>query len=73
MKCTRCGKEFDSTIAELNAEHYDHNVCACPHCGKAYYFYCQKRIVAVDYDGCAETDDWGEPIVPDKDYKKKKK
>lgn len=72
MKCKRCGKAFDTSIAELNAEQFGHNICACPHCGKAYRVRREIRIVADEIDditlGERKTDDWGDKIVPDKKY-----
>jgi DNA-directed RNA polymerase subunit RPC12/RpoP len=77
MKCKRCKKEFDTTTAELNAETYGGNMCACPNCGKAYYIYRSIKILAkevsdVDVPQRME-DDWCTPIVTDAEYNKKNK
>ena len=73
MKCKRCRKAFDTSIAELNAEQFGHNICACPHCGKAYRVRREIKIVAEEIDditlGERKTDDWGDKIIPDKKYK----
>ena len=80
MKCTRCGQEFDNTIAECNAEMYGSgNISACPHCGKAYY---ARRIIRINFEPIdditldtvkkSKYDDWGERILSDKQYEKKK-
>lgn len=71
MECVRCKKNFDSVIAELNAEQFGNNICACPHCGKAYYFERIMRIKVTPIDNTYhlhKTDDWGERIVSDEEY-----
>ena len=68
MKCKRCGKEFNTMVAEYNVETYgDTKVVACPHCGQAYRVY---RITQIEIKPCiayTEKDDWGRKI---KHYKK---
>ena len=69
MKCLRCANEFNISTAKLNAEVYGSNVCACPHCGKAYIF---SREISVSvmpfYSTNRDSDDWGNKIVTDDDY-----
>ena len=73
MFCKRCGKEFDSSIPEINAENYGGRVIyTCNHCGKAHLF---MRIVisrelndeSISYK---KEDDWNNKIVLDSEYYK---
>lgn len=72
MICTRCKKEFDDIIPTKNALNYGSNIFACPHCGKAYSYF---RIVRILPLNCIdkESDDWGKPIISNKEYNKKTK
>ena len=70
MKCIRCNQEFDSYIAELNAENYGSNYTACTHCGKLYKFYRSVSACEVFHTALSE-DSWGVPVVSDEEYKSK--
>lgn len=73
LKCPRCGHNLDSdNCATDNALAYGKNIYACPKCGKPYVFYRTAICKPLPETYSGKEDDWGRPIVNDRNYKPKK-